>query len=96
MSNSASQHYLTQQIMTASPAALMQMLYEKAIGSLQYGFRLIEDINFWIKQDSRFLDGVNTVGYHYGKPYSAFLFTGGFYLGGLLFKSEWAAVLSLF
>jgi membrane-associated phospholipid phosphatase len=45
---------------------------------------------FWINQDSKFLDGVNTVGYHYGKPYSAFLFTGGFYVGGLLFKSEWA------
>jgi membrane-associated phospholipid phosphatase len=46
--------------------------------------------NFSLKQDSRFLDGVNTVGYHYGKPYTAFLFTGGFYLGGLIFKSDWA------
>jgi membrane-associated phospholipid phosphatase len=45
---------------------------------------------FWTNQNSPFLDGVNTVGYHYGKPYTAFLFTGGFYLGGLLFKSEWA------
>jgi membrane-associated phospholipid phosphatase len=46
--------------------------------------------SFWLNQNSRFLDGVNTVGYHYGKPYSALLFTGGFYLGGMLFKSEWA------
>jgi membrane-associated phospholipid phosphatase len=46
--------------------------------------------NFWLKQDSPFLDGVNTVGYHYGKPYTALLFTGGFYLGGLVFKSDWA------
>jgi membrane-associated phospholipid phosphatase len=46
--------------------------------------------NFWIRQDSRVLDGINTVGYHYGKPYSAFLFSGGFYIGGLIFKSDWA------
>ena len=44
---------------------------------------------FWLKQDSRFLDGINTVGYHYGKPYSALLFTGGFYLGGVVFKDDW-------
>ncbi len=44
---------------------------------------------FWQQQDSRFLDGVNEVGYHYGKPYSALLFTGGFYLGGIIFKDEW-------
>jgi membrane-associated phospholipid phosphatase len=46
--------------------------------------------DFWGNQNSEFLDGVNTVGYHYGKPYSAFIFSGGFYLGGMLFKSEWA------
>jgi membrane-associated phospholipid phosphatase len=46
--------------------------------------------NFWVNQDSKVLDGINTVGYHYGKPYSAALFTGGFYLAGMLFKSEWA------
>jgi membrane-associated phospholipid phosphatase len=46
--------------------------------------------NFWLEQDSKFLDGVNTVGYHYGKPYSAFAFTGGFYLAGLVFKNSWA------
>jgi membrane-associated phospholipid phosphatase len=46
--------------------------------------------NFWISQESSTLDAINRVGYHYGKPYSAFIFTGGFYLGGLLFKSEWA------
>jgi flagellar protein FliS len=43
MSNNASQQYLTQQIMTASPAALMQMLYEKAINSLKEAIKAIED-----------------------------------------------------
>jgi membrane-associated phospholipid phosphatase len=46
--------------------------------------------NFWQKQNGNFLDGVNEVGYHYGKPYSAFIFSGGFYTAGLLFKNEWA------
>ncbi len=46
--------------------------------------------NFWINQNSPFLDKVNTIGYHYGKPYTAFFFTGGFYLGGLIFKDDWA------
>lgn len=44
---------------------------------------------FWQNQSSSFLDGVNTVGYHYGKPYSAIGFTGGFYLAGLIFRDEW-------
>ena len=43
MSIPASQQYLTQQIMTASPAALMQMLYEKAISSLKEAIKAIED-----------------------------------------------------
>ncbi len=44
---------------------------------------------FWQQQDSPFLDGVERVGFHYGKPYSATIFTGGFYLAGVLFKNEW-------
>ncbi|HEY4135467.1 MAG TPA: flagellar export chaperone FliS [Alphaproteobacteria bacterium] len=43
MSNAASQHYLTQQIMTASPATLVQMLYDKAIGSLKEAIKAIEE-----------------------------------------------------
>jgi membrane-associated phospholipid phosphatase len=46
--------------------------------------------DFWSNQQSGFLDGVNVIGYHYGKPYTAFLLSGGFYAGGLLFKNEWA------
>lgn len=43
MPNAASQQYLTQQIMTASPAALTHMLYEKAINSLKEAIKAIED-----------------------------------------------------
>jgi membrane-associated phospholipid phosphatase len=39
---------------------------------------------------SRFMDGVSTVGYHYGKPYTGFALTSGLYLTGIIFKSEWA------
>ncbi len=50
-----------------------------------------EHVNdFWKRQDSPFLDGVERVGYHYGKPYSATIFTGGFYLAGVLFKNNWS------
>lgn len=45
---------------------------------------------FWQKHDNDFLDGVERVGYHYGKPYSAVGITAGFYLSGVVFKSEWA------
>ncbi len=45
--------------------------------------------SFWQKQDSRFLDGVNTVGYHYGKPYTAMGLTAGFYLAGLITHDDW-------
>jgi membrane-associated phospholipid phosphatase len=44
---------------------------------------------FWQNQNSAFLDGVNTVGYHYGKPYSALGFTGGFYVAGLIARDDW-------
>ena len=46
--------------------------------------------NFWKNHNNRFLDGVERVGYHYGKPYSAVAFTGGFYLAGILLKNQWA------
>ena len=46
--------------------------------------------DFWQQRDNRFLDGVETIGYHYGKPYSAVTLTAGFYLSGLIFKSAWA------
>lgn len=46
--------------------------------------------NFWQGHDNRFMDGVERVGYHYGKPYSAFGVTAGFYLTGIIFKNEWA------
>lgn len=46
--------------------------------------------NFWQSHDNRFLDGVERVGYYYGKPYSALVVTGGFYLSGMVFKSAWA------
>jgi membrane-associated phospholipid phosphatase len=45
---------------------------------------------FWVKQDSRFLDRVERIGYHYGKPYSAVTFTAGFYIAGLIFKNAHA------
>jgi membrane-associated phospholipid phosphatase len=45
--------------------------------------------DFWQQQDSDFLDGVERIGYHYGKPYSANLFAGGFYLVGWIIKDDW-------
>lgn len=45
---------------------------------------------FWLRQDSKFLDGVERIGYHYGKPYSAFIATSGFYLTGLLINDRWS------
>jgi membrane-associated phospholipid phosphatase len=46
--------------------------------------------NFWQSHDNQFMDGVERVGYHYGKPYTALAVTGGFYLSGMIFKSAWA------
>jgi membrane-associated phospholipid phosphatase len=45
---------------------------------------------FWTRYDNTFLDEVSGIGNHYGKPYSAFLFTGGFYMAGLVLKNQWA------
>ena len=46
--------------------------------------------DFWQKRDNSFLDGVERIGYHYGKPYSAIGLSAGFYLSGMIFKSEWS------
>ena len=46
--------------------------------------------NFWLGKKGEALDGINRIGYHYGKPYAGFALTGGFYAAGLIFKSEWA------
>lgn len=46
--------------------------------------------SFWQDRDSKAWDAVQTAGFHYGKPYAAFIMTGGFYASGLIFKSEWA------
>lgn len=45
MNESASKHYQTQQIMTASPAMLVFMLLDKAIVSLKEAIRAIESKN---------------------------------------------------
>lgn len=45
MNESASKHYQTQQIMTASPAMLVYMLLDKAIVSLKEAIRAIESKN---------------------------------------------------
>lgn len=45
---------------------------------------------FWSTQDNRFLDRIERIGYHYGKPYTAVGITGGLYLSGMIFKSRWA------
>ncbi len=62
-------------------------------GGLAAGTALISLIdepvnNFWKTQDNKVLDGIEFVGFHYGKPYSATFFTSAFYLTGLVFKSE--------
>jgi len=46
--------------------------------------------HFWQNRDSKFWDGVERAGFHYGKPYAAFAMAGGFYLTGLVIKNEWA------
>lgn len=41
--------------------------------------------NFWNGQNNQFLDGMEGVGFYYGKPYSAAAIAGGVYLSGVLF-----------
>lgn len=45
MTDTASQHYLTQELMTASPARLVVMLYDRAIQCLNDAIKAIEDGN---------------------------------------------------
>lgn len=58
MTRNASQEYLTQQIMTASPAMLVFMLYDKAIGSLREVIAAIEndDIDTRWRTNKRAMD----------------------------------------
>jgi membrane-associated phospholipid phosphatase len=44
----------------------------------------------WQGKSSSTLGVVNDIGYMYGKSYSAFIVTGGFYLTGMALKNEWA------
>ena len=43
--NTASQHYLTQEVMTSSPEKLVFMLYDKTMTSLKEAIKAIEDGN---------------------------------------------------
>lgn len=45
---------------------------------------------YLINRNDPVLNVVNDVGNHYGKPYSAFIVTGGFYITGLIVGNEWA------
>jgi membrane-associated phospholipid phosphatase len=45
---------------------------------------------FWSHQHSETLDGINNIGYHYGKPYAGFAITAGLYSAGLFIKNQWA------
>ena len=45
---------------------------------------------FWSHADSKSLDRVNIVGYHYGKPYVGFGLTAGLYSAGLMIRNKWA------
>ncbi len=46
--------------------------------------------SFWQDRDSKAWDAVERAGFHYGKPYAAFIMTGGFYATGLVLNNEWA------
>ena len=46
--------------------------------------------HFWQSRDNQFLNGVERVGYHYGKPYTAVGLSAGLYLSGVVFRSQWA------
>ena len=46
--------------------------------------------HFWQSRDNQFLNGVERIGYHYGKPYTAAGLTAGLYLTGVVFRSQWA------
>jgi membrane-associated phospholipid phosphatase len=50
---------------------------------------------FWSDLNSKSLDRVNTVGYHYGKPYVGFGLTAGLYSAGMLIRNKWARETSM-
>ncbi len=45
---------------------------------------------FWSHQGSAALDGIDRVGYHYGKPYAGFAITATLYSAGLVIRDRWA------
>lgn len=46
--------------------------------------------SFWQDRDSKVWNTVERAGFHLGKPYAAFILTGGFYLTGVVINNEWA------
>jgi|SRR5690606_15442797 len=46
--------------------------------------------SFWQERDSKVWNGIERAGFHLGKPYAAFILTGGFYLTGVALNNEWA------
>ena len=46
--------------------------------------------NFFVHTQDGFPDFIESVGYHYGKPYSAVIFSGGFYLAGMILNDRWS------
>lgn len=46
--------------------------------------------SFWQNRDSKAWNAVERAGFHLGKPYAAFILTGGFYLTGVVINNEWA------
>ena len=46
--------------------------------------------DLFIRTQEDFPDVIETVGYHYGKPYSAVIFSGGFYLAGMILNDRWS------
>ena len=50
-----------------------------------------EPVNdFFHRDQGEFVNQLERVGFHNGKPYAAMIATGGFYLTGLVIKNEWA------
>ncbi|MBT1702216.1 phosphatase PAP2 family protein [Fulvivirgaceae bacterium PWU20] len=46
--------------------------------------------DFFDGAEGKFYERIERIGFHYGKPYSAFTFTGTFYIGGLILNNRWA------
>lgn len=46
--------------------------------------------SFWQDRDSEVWNTIERAGFHLGKPYAAFILTGGFYLTGVVINNEWA------